>query len=240
VENKKKIYSDALEAFVKTANQNGIAVDAEAGWRDWAEPSERYKAYTIVDYLISYNNTRSTKIRSLQYDVEPYLLATYNTNKIARLSNFVGLIDETVKKMSGNNLKLSIVIPHFYDDTQKWTPAFNYGGVTDYTFNHLVRIMDKKEGSMIILMSYRNFALGDNGSIEISNAEINLTSEIGHGTKVIVAQETGNVDPGFVTFFGLSKQEYLNQISIINKTFEQKSGFGGIAVHYIDPFLELH
>jgi hypothetical protein len=54
-----------------------------------------------------------------------------------------------------------------------------------------------------------------------------------------VAQEAGDVDPGFVTFFGLSKQDYLDQISLINQTFANSTGFGGVAVHYVDPFLEL-
>lgn len=238
-EAKKKAYSDALESFVRSANAKGIEVDAEAGWRDWAEPKERYKAYAIVDYIVEYNKTRSAKVRALQYDVEPYLMSNYETTKAARLNNFVGLIDETVKKMSGSDLRFSIVIPHFYDDRQKWTPSFTYNGVRDYTFNHLIKIMDTRPGSMIILMSYRNFALGENGTVEISDAEIDLASSFGKNTKVIVAQETGDVDPGFVTFFGLSKQEYLAEISIINQTFANSTGFGGVAVHYIDPFLEL-
>lgn len=238
-EAKKKAYSDALESFVRSANAKGIEVDAEAGWRDWAEPKERYKAYAIVDYIIEYNKTRSAKVRALQYDVEPYLMSNYETTKAARLNNFVGLIDETVKKMSGSNLRFSIVIPHFYDDRQKWTPSFTYNGVRDYTFNHLIKIMDTRPGSMIILMSYRNFALGENGTVEISDAEIDLASSVAKNTKVIVAQEVGDVDPGFVTFFGLSKQEYLDQLSLINQTFGNSAGFGGVSVHYIDPFLEL-
>jgi hypothetical protein len=166
-------------------------------------------------------------------------MSNYETTKAARLSNFVGLIDETVKKMSGSDLRFSIVIPHFYDDRQKWTPSFTYNGVRDYTFNHLIKIMDTRPGSMIILMSYRNFALGENGTVEISDAEIDLASSVAKNTKVIVAQEVGDVDPGFVTFFGLSKQEYLAQISLINQTFGDSVGFGGVSVHYIDPFLDL-
>ena len=88
-------------------------------------------------------------------------------------------------------------------------------------------------------MSYRNFALGENGTVEISDAEIDLASSVAKNTKVIVAQEVGDVDPGFVTFFGLSKQEYLAQISLINQTFGDSVGFGGVSVHYIDPFLDL-
>ncbi len=238
-EQKKKAYSDALENFITLAEARGIAVDAEAGWRDWAESSQKYKAFTIVDYVINFNTTRTHKIRSLQYDVEPYLLSTYNKNKATLLKNFVQLVDETVTRLGTNPVRLSVVIPHFYDDAQKWTPSFTYNGVNTYTYNHLLRILDARPQSAIILMSYRNYTIGDNGTAEISNVEVAQASSGVHPTKVIIAQETGDVDPSFVTFFGTSKSYYLEQIGLINKTFGSYSGFGGVAVHYIDPFLQL-
>ncbi|MEJ0002227.1 MAG: hypothetical protein WDN09_03590 [bacterium] len=39
--------------------------------------------------------------------------------------------------------------------------------------------------------------------------EVNEASGAGHTTRIIVAQETGNVDPDYVTFYGMTKNQYL-------------------------------
>lgn len=232
-------YSDSLEKFILAANKVNIQVDVEAGWRDWAEAPNTYKGKAIIDYVIEYNSLRKNKIRGVQFDVEPYLLPTYETNKAVILKNFVAFVDTSTKILGSNELRLNIVIPHFYDSTQQWTPSFTYGGVTTHAFDHILRILDTRPKSSITLMSYRNFSLGNDGTVEISKAEMDQASEGTHSTKIIVAQETGNVDPGYVTFYNLSKAEYEKQISIIKNTFANRKNFGGIAVHYIEPFLLL-
>ncbi len=234
-----KNYSDALEQFIIAAKSLGFTVDVAAGWRDWAEPAQKYKAAVIADFVINYNATYDQKIRALQFDIEPYLLPSYNNNKGILLKNFVQLTDEIANRLGNNSVAFSLVIPHFYDDAQKWTPSITYGGVTTYTFNHLLRILDRRPNSTIILMSYRNFSEGKDGTIQISNVEVQQASTGNHSTKVIVAQETGDVEPDYVTFFGLPKTEYIKQVGLINNAFESMKNFGGIAVHYIDPFLNL-
>lgn len=236
---KKKKYSDALESFIILANKNNIQVDVEAGWRDWAEDPKATKANILIDYAIEYNKSRSNKIRSFQFDVEPYLLSRYEQNKASVLTNFVNFIGNASNRLGSNNLHFSVVIPHFYDSSQKWTPAITYNNSKNYTFNHLLNILDKRPGSSIILMSYRNTAEGDDGSIKISKTEIDQAFSGGHSTKVIVAQETGNVEPDYVTFYQKSKDYYLSQVNIINNQFKNSVNFGGVAVHYIDPLLDL-
>lgn len=236
-EAQKVAYSNALESFIIAANAKGIDVDVEAGWRDWAESGNTYKGDAIIDYAIEYNNSHSNKIRGVQFDVEPYLLPSYESNKAAVLKNFVAFVDQSTSRIGSSSLRLSIVIPHFYDSAQKWTPAVTHDGITTYTFDHLLRILDSRKNSSIILMSYRNFAENDNGSIEISEVEVNTA--VNHPTKIIVAQETGNVEPDYVTFYGKSKSYLENQIALINQAFKAKNSFGGIAIHYLEPYLEL-
>ncbi len=238
-ESKKKRYSDALENFIIQANKNNIQVDVEAGWRDWAEDPSSTKANVIIDYAVAYNNSHVNKIRSLQFDVEPYLLSRYEQNKASVLTNFVNFVGNAANRLGSSSVRLSVVIPHFYDSAQKWTPAVTYNNSTNYTFNHILNILDKRSGSSIILMSYRNTAAGDDGSIKISKTEIEEASSGTHSTKVLVGQETGNVEPDYVTFYQKSKDYYLSQINVIHNEFKGKKNFGGISAHYIDPLMEL-
>jgi hypothetical protein len=56
---------------------------------------------------------------------------------------------------------------------------------------------------------------------------------------VIVAQEVGDVEPSYVTFYGKSYSYFSSQLSIIQDTFVPYGSFSGVAVNYLDPFLKL-
>ena len=234
-----KNYTDAIERFVRIAKEKNITVDLEAGWRDWAQVNNRQKAFKIVDFVIKYNNTHLDKIRAIQYDIEPYLLSTYENNKVGSLKDFISLLDETVTRLGNNSLAFSVVIPHFYDNKQAWTPEINYKGKSEHAFDHVLKIMDKRLNSKIIVMAYRNTAEGEDGTINLSNTEIEEASKKDRKTKIIIGQESGDVEPNYVTFFSLPKADYIKQKHIITNNFKEKSGFGGIAIHYIDSLLDL-
>jgi hypothetical protein len=73
----KEKFENILKDFIKEANKNGIKVDAEAGWQNWAEPGNSYKANVVLDYVINFNKRNREKFRGFQYDVEVYLLPKY-------------------------------------------------------------------------------------------------------------------------------------------------------------------
>ncbi|MEZ0209161.1 MAG: hypothetical protein ACAH17_03250 [Candidatus Paceibacterota bacterium] len=238
-ESAKATYFSNLSKFIVKAKALGIAVDAEGGWRDWAKSANRWKGYALIDAAKQYNALYpNAKLRGFQYDVEPYILPEYETNKATVLTDFVTYIDLSAQRLVGSDLAFSISIPHFYDDAQAWTPAITYAGKTMHTFNHLLAVMEKKPGSTILLMSYRDTFEGTNGTRQISETEIKEASA-GYSTNVIVSQETGNVDPDFVTYYGGTKAEVMNAVATIQSAFSSYSRFGGVAVHYMDSFLEM-
>jgi uncharacterized repeat protein (TIGR01451 family) len=236
----KAAYFLNLNKFIKTAHGLGIAVDVEGGWKDWAYLANRWKGFALIDAAKEYNAAYpNAKIRAFQYDVEPYLLSEYETNKAKVLTEFVEFTDQSVNRLAGSDIKFSMAIPHFYDKNQAWTPTITYGGVTTHTFSHLLRILEKKPGSMILLMSYRDYFEGAGGTKEIALAEIQEASTGGYSTLVLVGQETGNVDPAYVTFYGSTKTVVLNMLGTISSAFGSYSNYGGTATHYIDSFLAM-
>lgn len=232
----KAAYFANLARFITKANSLGIAVDAEGGWKDWAKSANRWKGFALIDAVKAYNAAYpNAKLRGFQYDVEPYLLPEYETNKAQVLTEYVAFIDQSVERLVGSDLKFTMAIPHFYDDAQAWTPAISYGGKTVHTFNHLLTILEKKPGSEILIMSYRDFFEGANGTKEISQVEIQ--EAVGYSTKIIVSQETGNVDPAFVTYYGSTKAVLFDALAQIQAGFGSYTSYGGTAVHYMDSFL---
>jgi hypothetical protein len=238
-ERQKKLFSDKLEYFIKQAGKNNIAVDAEAGWRNWAEGDNIYKAYAVVNYVKNFNATRESKFRGLQYDIEPYLLDSYKINKADVLKDFVTLIDKTGYFLAESTLKFAVVVPDFYDGKDEMTPEFFYNKKQDYVLGHLLDVLDKRPDSSIIIMSYRSFAEGSDGSIEISKNEMQTAKRGAYRTKIIIAQETGDVPPPYITFYNTSKKYLRGQINIIDSAFAPNPNFGGIAIHYANTFLAL-
>jgi uncharacterized repeat protein (TIGR01451 family) len=236
-ETAKKTYFDNLAKFVTKANSLSIAVDAEGGWKDWAKPANRWKGYALIDAVKEYNALHpEAKLRGFQYDVEPYLLPEYETSKASVLLDFVTFTDLSVQRLVGTDIQFSMAIPHFYDGAQAWTPSFAYNGKTTHAFSHLLNALEKKPGSDILIMSYRDYFEGANGTREISEMEIKEASA-GYSTDVIVSQETGNVDPAFVTFYGSTKAVLFGELTKIDTAFAEYSRYGGTAVHYLDSFL---
>jgi hypothetical protein len=234
-----KSYMHALSLFVQSAKQAGIEVDAVAGAKDWSKPDNRWKGYALIDFVKQYNETYpNAAVRNFQYDVEPYLLADYDSNKVAVLKEYVEFIDESARRMKSVPAGFSIVIPHFYDKEQKWTPTFTYNGVDGYAYTHLLNVLSQKNNTEVIIMAYRNFFNNSNGTKQISEEEIKEASN-GYGTKVIVAQETGDVPPAYVTFHDYPKVSLYDALDDIQSHFGSYKNYGGTAVHYFDSFLKL-
>ncbi len=233
----KKKFDDALEKFIAQAQKNGMTVDAEGGWRNWAEPGHEYKAFAILEYAVGYNKTHAEKLRGFQYDVEPYLLESYEKDKKATLHRFVALIQASMAKLGDSDLELSVAIPEFYDGAQNETPKYFYGFKYASTFDHLLDALDRRPGSRIIVMAYRNFAEGENGIIEISKNEMDEAAR--YRTKIVVAEETGDASPSYVTFHDTSRPYYDEQSKAVEKAFADKKSYGGLSTHYINALLAL-
>lgn len=238
-EEMKKRFSEKILNFIKIANENGIEVDAEAGWKNWAEEGNEYKAFAVVDFVKSFNSENNYRFRGFQYDVEPYLLDSFKDDPFPILKNFLSLIDKTESFLSDTDLRFSVVIPDFYDKKDGVISKFDYGGSEDYVLEHLINILDQRFDNSIIVMSYRNFAEGEDGSIEVSKNEMETLKKNSTNTKIIIAQETGDFPPPFITFHNTSKEYFDNEVSKLRLAFDNNPNFGGIAIHYINSFLAL-
>lgn len=183
-------YDAAVEKFITYANQNGISVDAESGSPDWAEAANGSRPYRILSFVTEYNNTHAAKFRNTQYDVEVYLLSTYRTNKISVLTDYIDMVNHLVtRNTSGGGIEM--VVPFFCGQA----PNITYNGQTGSTFTLLLSALDKVSGDAMIMMAYRNYASGRGGTLDISDERVAQASRPGHSTKLIIAQETGNVQP---------------------------------------------
>lgn len=237
-----KKFSDMLNQFIALANENGLEVDAEAGWRNWVQEKHGYKPFAIVNFVMDFNRTSAHKFRGFQYDVEPYLLPEFAWDEAGKkivLQKFVKLVDNTLYYLQDSDLKFSIVLPDFYDKRDKATPKFEYKARKDFVFRHLLNVLEKREGSSVIIMSYRNFAEGHGGSIDVTKNEMKTARQGRFNTRIIVAQETGNVPPPYITFHHTSRNYFKEEIGKLRSAFSSHRNWGGLAIHYANAYFTL-
>jgi hypothetical protein len=230
-------FKKTIENFIKVANLNEIEVDALAGWKNWAEEGNLYKPYAVVNFVRDFNAESEYKFRGFQYDVEPYLLERFETEQSDVLLNFTELIHKTENFFKDTDIRFSVVIPDFYDKKDGVTKKFNYNGLTEYIIPHLINILDERKGNSMIVMSYRNFADGEDGSIEVSKNEMKTFKKKAKNTKLIIAQETGDFPPPYITFHNKSRSHLYTEIEKIEAEFAKNRNYGGIAIHYINSYL---
>lgn len=234
---KRQKFDETVENFIKKAKASGMTVDAEAGWKNWGVKGNTYKAVATLSYVMNFNKNHEYKFRGFQYDVEPYLLDEYKKNKTKVLKEFLDLIKGSVYVLKDSPLEFSVVIPEFYDGSNEETPKFSYSGKKAYTIEHLLRILENKPQSKIIVMSYRNWSDGDNGSIDISKDEILKANQ--YTSKIVLAQETGDVLPPYITFHNTRFSYYKKQLNLLIKEFDKEKSFGGVATHYANALISL-
>lgn len=236
-EAKRRQFDATVERFLAKAHARGLTVDAEGGWRNWAEVGHVYKPLALVEYVKAYNAAHAEKFRGLQYDIEPYLLDEYHEDKKEVLGNFLDLVYETVSRLHNTDLAFSVVIPDFYDGSAGETPELFYSMRYGYVLDHLFSILDRRTGSSVIVMAYRNESEGTDGSIAISEKEVEAAGRF--KSRVIIAQETGEVTPASLTFYGSSRAHLDTHLEKIDAAFEKRGGYSGIAIHYLNALLAL-
>ena len=72
-------------------------------------------------------------------------------------------------------------------------------------------------------MDYRNIADGNDGSIENAQTDIKYISENCPDLQFIIGQETSNVSPSKITFYGTSKKYFKEENYIIRSDGEDIS-----------------
>ncbi len=229
-------YEASLNTFLTDAAIENIAVDAEAGASSWALPGNWSNPQNIITFVANYNQTHTIKFRGVQFDIEPYSLPQYTQDPAGVLTDYVQMAESLVNQDKNYGMPLGFDIPFFYS-AYAHAPQVTVDGITTYPLNHLVRLLNELPYGRLLVMAYRNFASGSDGTIEIAAPEIQAAGS--SNVDVIVGQETGNVQPSYVTFYGMTKEQMAAQVAIVKQSFASDKSFGGIAVDYLEPYLQL-
>jgi hypothetical protein len=233
----------AVKTFITVAKEYGIRVEALGGSTGWADPEEATYPGILFDAVIKYNAANpDAKFTGLQFDVESYNSDFYKKSKLKALTNYLNFVQNMANKRveAGNDFNLGFAVPFWLDDENKngVTLDWKTQGIKP-TVYHMFDILNRIEDSYIVIMDYRNYAQGTDGSIENAKNEMDYASRYTPNVKVVIGQETTQVAPAKITFHGLSKEVFYREVAKILNVYGTDHVFGGMAVHHLESFIDL-
>ena len=227
-----RIYRD----FNHRAHRAGITVFALGGDPRWGQPRYHEVPLAWVEAIRKFNvqGLREERFDGLHTDVEVYLLVkSWNEQPAMLLGGYLDLHAKIAEILQSdrNPLLLGVDVPFWFDDDTAWRILWH--GHIKPPSHHILDTADT-----ITVLSYRNTAEGDNGTVYLSSLEMAYADKI--GKKVFIGQETQeDLFPPYVTFGGGSCETLEKELKKIFMAIGHRPSFGGFAVHHYESWRKL-
>ncbi|RXZ82073.1 copper amine oxidase N-terminal domain-containing protein [Paenibacillaceae bacterium] len=211
-----KVYQD----FVRSAKEKQISVEALAGRPEWGLKANQEPIQKFMDWVLQYNASATSNERfdGFHFDIEPYLLAEWKTNPTTVLEQWIHNLRFIEAEAKGSGLKITLDVPY-------WLNNFKVPG-TSYSLS--AWMLEKFDG--LVIMNYRNHALGKNGIID--NAKAMLREATLLNKQVIVAVETAkNTESDRTSFYSKSVDFMEQELQTAHQHFSPYASYAGMAIH---------
>jgi hypothetical protein len=242
-DNRKHLTAQRLGAFVERAHAANIKVEGLGGDPHFALTDRHQFALDEMKRVLDYNKTvsRERRLDGYQWDVEPYTLPEFKTDQhdsiLEQYLAFVNAAATMVKTDSIDpDFALGFAVPFWFDkDVQsaKWQDK------TQPAVFQVLDILSQLPHSYIAIMAYRDHADGSNGSIGVSQTEMDYADAHTPKVGIWVGMETGDVQPASITFHGKTNAEFEKAIGEVNDAFKSSPSYRGTAIHHWGSYQEL-
>lgn len=214
------IAPEIYASFIRSATEKQIIVEALAGRPEWAYKTKQDEIKKFMTWVKSYNASvgGEESFAGLHFDIEPYLLAGWKTDNKAVLESWMDNLRLIEKETKGSGLKITLDVPY-------WLNTVKVPG-TEYSFS--AWLLEKFD--CLVIMDYRNFALGKNGIVENANAMMREASTL--NKEVIVAVETAkSLESDRASFYSKSSEAMEIELQAAHKKLSRYSSYAGFAIH---------
>ena len=235
-----------LRRFVARAANLGYAVHAVAGGPDWTDTARRYLGPKLVQLIADHNATvaPNERLQGVQLDIEPYIDPSFFDDVETSLQDYLvtlqGIVDRyrQVRTQAGNGgLRLGFAIPFWFDGTPE-APAVRFGpeNRSQPAAFHLIDMLRDLPDAYLVVMAYRNFAVGTDGSIEHVRSEFAYARDSQAACGIVVGQEFGKVYPEKLSFWWAGRAAFRQAAEDIAGTYGGYAQFRGLSVNELSAY----
>jgi hypothetical protein len=240
-----------IRRFVAIAASYGLAVHALGGGPHWVGEGS-YLGRLLVD-LVGHYNARARpneRLRGVQLDIEPYVLEDWLTDPdgivvyLTALHGIVKTYRRVLVQPSSRGLQLGFAIPFWLDGREEAPSAVRFQRQLKPAAHHIVDMIWDLSTAYLVVMSYRDEAGGDNGSIAHARDELDYAARRWAKCGLLVAQQYGppvpeNEDPEplqHTTFYRQPKEDFWRAAAAIVAAFRGYRQFRGLALDGVDDY----
>lgn len=218
---------EPYRAFIEEAHELGMEVEALGGDPTWGLTEYRQEIDSFIEWLEDYCQAVGERAAfdGIHVDIEPYLLEEWERER-----------DEVVRQWMGNVAYLvDRMKPHASSRISADLPFWIHKVPTREDVSLGAWMLDRLD--RVVLMNYRNFAIGENGIID--NALPMIKEGTRAGKPVIIGLETAPTDEGeHVTFYGQGTADMHRQMQLSHMFMQRYSGYGGFSIHNFKSWRE--
>lgn len=208
------------EGFIQKAKSEGIQVEALEGRPEWVYESKQEDIRNFITWVKTYNSSVGPEgsFTGLHFDIEPYALSEWTKHNKAILESWMDNMRLIEKETKGSGLKISMDVPYWLNTIH--VPGKNY--------SMSAWMLEKFD--CLVIMNYRNHALGNNGIVE--NAQVMLREASTLKKKIVVAVETVKSTEGpRVSFYSISNKVMEKELQSAHNQLAHYASYAGFAIH---------
>ncbi|PJN55225.1 hypothetical protein PAEVO_19460 [Paenibacillus sp. GM2FR] len=208
------------EGFIRKTKSEGIQVEALEGRPEWAYKSKQEEIQKFIAWVKAYNSSvgPEASFSGLHFDIEPYALSEWTKDNTTILESWMDNMRLIEKETKGSGLKIAIDVPF-------WLNTINVPG-KDYSMS--AWMLEKFD--CLVIMNYRNHALGSNGIVENAQAMLREASTL--KKKVVVAVETLISKEGpRVSYYSMSSEVMEKELQSAHNQLAHYASYAGFAIH---------
>lgn len=208
------------EGFIRKAKSEGIQVEALEGRPEWVYESKQEDIRNFIAWVKTYNFAVGPEgsFTGLHFDIEPYALSEWTKHNKAILESWMDNMRLIEKETKGSGLKISMDVPYWLNTIH--VPGKNY--------SMSAWMLEKFD--CLVIMNYRNHALGNNGIVE--NAQVMLREASTLKKKIVVAVETVKSTEGpRVSFYSISNKVMEKELQSAHNQLAHYASYAGFAIH---------
>ncbi|XID90349.1 hypothetical protein ACF3MZ_17555 [Paenibacillaceae bacterium WGS1546] len=219
---------EPYRAFVEEAHGLGIEVEALGGDPAWGLTDYRQEIEAFIEWIDDYHEAVGERAAfdGIHVDIEPYLLKEWEQDR-----------DQVVRQWMDN-------AAYLVGRVQQQDVALRVSADLPFWIHQIPARPDESLGAWmierfdrVVLMNYRNFAIGDNGIVEHALPMIREGTKA--GKPVIVGLETGPTDEGeHVTFHGKGTSSLQRQMRLSHIFMRWHTGYEGFSIHHYQSWKE--
>lgn len=227
--------------LVEEADADGLRVDALGGASSWATTNRAGPAQLLSVVTQTTTAYPGAALDGVQFDVEPWALKRWGSHRAAYARDWLAFVQSTVTAWQRTGLegRLGFTVPYWFDGATGGVPEVTVDGSTDYPFQLALGLLSPVADTVLNVMAYRNTTTGPNGSIALFAGNLNAAGAAGSDTELLVGQETGDVTPSEITFYGTSCARFDQATTQIAAAFDGDASYQGIAVDDVESLVAL-